>query len=118
MKLSKYLLILVISFTCSSVYSQNSTSLQNKQDDTQKSFVVGQQGNQNQNNVNELVPKLKGPDDMVVRKDVEVKNQSTSENQKSFFDLKSNERVMIGFTILVLGFLIYGLVRYFLTGKQ
>lgn len=55
---------------------------------------------------------------MVTRKDIEVKNQSPNENQKSFFDLKSNERVMIGFLILVLGFLIYGQIRYFLTGKQ
>lgn len=118
MKLNKFTLGLLLVLTSMTVYSQNSTSLQNKQDDTQKSVVIGQHEGQKQNNVNELVPKLKGPDDMVIRKDVEVKNQSTSENQKSFFDLKSNERIMIGLLVLVLCFFIFGLVRYFLTGKQ
>jgi hypothetical protein len=109
-------LILVI--TSMTVNSQNSTLVQNKQDDTQKSVVISQQEGQKQNNVNELVPKLKGPDDMATRKDIEVKNQSPNENQKSFFDLKSNERIMIGLLVLVLCFFIFGLVRYFLTGKQ
>lgn len=118
MKIDNLIFSSILVLTSMTVNSQNLISVQNQQVDTQKSNVIGQQESQKQNNVNELVPKLKGPDDMVVRKDVEVKNQSTSENQKSFFDLKSNERIIIGFTILVLGFLIYGLVRYFLTGKQ
>lgn len=116
--LNKFTLSLILVITSMTVNSQNSTLVQNKQDDTQKSVVISQQESQKQNNANELVPKLKGPDDMVIKKDIEVKNQSTNQNQKSFFDLKSNERVMIGFTVLVLGFLIYGLVRYILTGKQ
>ncbi len=113
MKVPKILISIVIVLGSLSVNSQD-LSNKNKKDETQN--IVQEEKKSVKNN--ELVPKLKGPDDIVIRKDIELKNQTTNEDQKSFFDLKTNERMVIGFTILVLCFLVFGLVRYFLTGKQ
>ncbi len=113
MKVSKILISLVIVFGSLSVNSQDLLN-KNKKDETQNTV---QEENKSVKN-NELVPKLKGPDDTVIRKDVELKNQTTNENQKSFFDLKTNERMVIGFIVIVSCLFIFGVIRYFLTGKQ
>jgi len=116
MRVSKILITILITTIPISVYSQDSSINQNKKDESQKNIVTVQKEN---NNKNEFAPQIKNPNDVVLTKDVEIKNLSTSsEKDKTVFGLKHSEWRIFGVTVLVLCIFIFGVVRYLLTKKQ
>lgn len=120
MKLSKIFITLLLMCGSLSVNSQDSSNL-TKKDETQKSVVIVQSENKKQERTNntELLPEFGDPKKTFIKKEVEIKNESKKEDKdNTFFGLNRNEFKWIGITVIVSCLFLFGVIRYFLTGKQ
>ncbi len=108
----------ILIFGMSSVFAQNSTMASDQKDENQKNFVnqADKKGSE-KINPNALLPTLSGPKEIVVKKDIDAKNQDSA-LWDSFWNLPRQERVGIMAIIGVSLLIIFGVAKHFLSRKK
>ena len=105
-------------FGISSAAAQNSPTALNKKDENQIILITqADKEDAKKINPNDFSPKLSGPKEIVIRKDIDVKTQNST-LWDSFWKLPRKERMgilaIVGVTLLI----IYGVSKHFLSRKK
>ncbi len=103
----------------SSVFAQNSTMTSNQKDENQKKDEVIQADKKDSGklNPNVLLPTLSGPNEIVVRKEIDTKSQNST-FWDSFWKLPRHERMGIMAIFGVSLLIIFGVSKHFLSRKK
>ena len=120
MKVSKILITLLIGFGSFSVNSQDSSN-QTKKDETQKSVVIVQSEEKKQERTNntQLLPEFGDPKKTFTKKEIEIKNlPKGDEKENTFFGFNRKDFKWIAVIVCVSCLFLFGVIRYFITGKQ
>ncbi len=102
----------------SSVFAQNSTMASNQKDENQKNFVnQADKKGLDKIDPNSLLPSLSMPKEIVVKKDIDAKNQEST-LWDSFWKLPRQERIGIMAIFGVSLLIIFGVTKHFLSRKK
>jgi hypothetical protein len=113
------LITAVLILGSSSTFAQNSLTTPNKHDQNQTNKITQtDKKDSGKINPNELLPKLNGPKEIVIRKDIDVKSDVKNNLWDKFWKLPRQERMgilaIVGVSLLV----VFGVTQHFLTKKK